>query len=99
MADADAHKGPGPPSVRAQPQRGLEIADRRLGLPRPQLDPAADHPAASKAWVERQSTVDQFDRGVDVLAKVAEHVGSVAEHTGVVAGETKRLPGEIDTRL
>src|SRR5215470_16755177 len=72
------------------------MADREFWFPRPEPQSATYHPATSKAWVERQRTVDQFDSSVDLLAKIPESVGSPDENTRVITGNPKRLPGEID---
>ena len=72
------------------------MANREFRLPRPQSEPTAYHPTASKARIECQSTVDQFDSGINVFAKIGECVSSPTEDTGVVIGEPKRMPGEID---
>jgi hypothetical protein len=58
------------------------MANGGFRLPRPQPQPAAYHPTASKAGVEHQCTVDQLDGGIDVFAKIGECVGSAAEDTG-----------------
>lgn len=72
------------------------MANRDFRLPRPQPKPTTYHPTASKARVERQSTVDQFDGGINIFAKIGESVGSPAKDTRVVIGDPKRLSGEID---
>ena len=72
------------------------MANREFRLPGPQPEPTAYHPTASKARIECQSTVDQFDGGINVFAKIGECVSSPAEDTRVVIGEPKRMPGEID---
>jgi hypothetical protein len=96
VAHANCHECTRPASVRAEPQRSLEMANCGFGLTRPQPQPTTYHPTASKAGVECQSTVDQFDSGIDVFAKIGESVRSPAEDTRIVIADPKRLPGEID---
>jgi hypothetical protein len=72
------------------------MANGELRLPRPQSEPTTRHPTASKAGIERQSTVDEFDGCFDVFAKISESVGSPAEDTRVITGDPKRLPGELN---
>ena len=72
------------------------MANCQFRLPRPQPEPTTCHPTASETWVERQSTVDQFDGGIDVFAKIGESGGSPAENARVVTGDPKRLTGAID---
>src|SRR6516165_2416408 len=92
MAETDFHECTRPVSVRAEPQGRLEMANCEF----PQPEPTTCHPTASEAWVERQRTVDQFDGGMNVFAKIGESSGSPAEDTRVVTGDPKRLTGEID---
>jgi hypothetical protein len=80
----------------AEPQGGLEMANCKFRLPHPQPEPTTCYPTASEAWVERQRTVDQFDGGMNVFAKISESGGSPPEDTRVVTGDLKRLTGEID---
>src|SRR6516165_5130465 len=96
VAHANCHKCTRPASVWAEPQRGLEMANCEFRLPRPQPKPATYHPTVSKAGVERQRTVDQFDCGVHVLAKIGECIRSHAEDPRVVTGDPNRPSGEID---
>jgi len=49
-------------------------------------------PAASRARVEVQTTVDQPDSSVDVLAVPSEDKGSRADDFGIVRGDLKRPP-------
>ena len=95
MSDANRHKGPGSPRVRAEPQRSLKMADREFRLPRPQPKPAAYHPAIRETRVERQGTVDQFHRGINVLAKISKRIGRVTEHIRIFGTRPKRSAGEI----
>ena len=78
MSDANRHKGAGSPSVRAEPQRSLKMTDREFRLPRPQPEPAAYHPTVGETRVERQRTVDQFYRGINLLAKISKRIGRVS---------------------
>jgi hypothetical protein len=70
------------------------MANCEFRLPRPQPEPTTCHPTASEAWVERERTVDQFDGGMNVFAKIGESGGSPAEDTRVVTGDPKRLTGD-----
>ena len=54
-------------------------------------------PTASVARIEREATVDQPERDVDVLAEISEDKGSEREDIGVVGAASKRPSSEIDT--
>src|SRR5215469_922489 len=54
----------------AQTQRGLDVLDRDAGLAGKKPQCAADIPAAGKAGVERQRSVNKGHHGADILAKI-----------------------------
>jgi hypothetical protein len=72
------------------------MVDGGFGLPRPQPEPTAHDPSASKAGVEHESTVNQLDGDVDVLAIISKNVSNVAQDKWIVAGTVKCPPGEVD---
>jgi len=67
----------------------------RLSGP-PQPEPAAPIPALSEARVKRQCTVNQFDSGVDVLAKVSKYVRGASQDTWVVTCDLKCPPCQTE---
>src|SRR5580693_6963076 len=69
----------------AEAQRGLDMRDRNIRLPRRHPEHPADVPAAREIWIEREGTVDQCHHGVDVLAKIGQSLCSIREDAWVVA--------------
>src|SRR5689334_15750078 len=57
------------PGARAQPERGLDMADGDVGLARLHPEDAADVPTAREIRVEGEGTIDQRHHRIDVLAK------------------------------
>src|SRR5208282_2583754 len=80
-------------------QCGVGVLDRDVGLARPQLEEAADGPAAREARVERQGTIDQRHHGADVLAKIGEREGGIRKDACIVTGFPQGPPCEIDALL
>src|SRR5215813_8640125 len=72
------------------------MLDREIVLTGPGPEAAAKMPAAGKARVECQRTVDQPDHGADVLAEIRQQGGGVGEDTRVVLPGLERLPSKID---
>src|SRR4051794_19041807 len=72
------------------------MLDREIVLTGPDPKSAARMPAAGKARVDRQRTVDQSDHGADVLAEIRQREGGVGENTRVVLPRLERLPSKID---
>src|ERR1043166_3131127 len=70
--------------------------DRENVLTGPDPEGAARIPAAGKAWVECQRTVDQPDHRADVLAEIRQQAGGVGEDTGVVLPRLERLSSKVD---
>jgi hypothetical protein len=71
------------------------MLDYEIGLSGPQPEPATNLPVPSETLVDLQSTIDQRDSGVDILAEVSEDVGGIGEYLRVVASNSKGLPGKI----
>ena len=67
----------------------------RSGWPAKILRRPLDQPAAGKARVERERTVDQPDHGADILAETSQRKGGVGEDARVVLGHLERPPSEI----
>src|SRR5215469_5190012 len=74
------------PSARAEPQRGLAILDRKVGLAREKPENGADVPTACKIRVECEGTIDQRDHGADILAEIASGEGDIDNGVRIVAG-------------
>src|SRR5580704_13487040 len=73
------------------------MLERDVGLARLNSKYAADVPAASEVWVERQRAVDQRQHRTDVLPKIAQRVGGIRQDDRVVAGYFEGSPCEIGT--
>src|SRR6516165_4702150 len=84
-------------SAWAETQRGLDMRDRHVRLPRRHSEDAANMPAAREIRVERERTVGQCHHGADVLAKIGERLGSIRQDARVVARDFEGSPGEINT--
>src|SRR4030081_1610169 len=69
---------------------------REIVLTGPDPEGAARTPAAGKARVERQRTVNEPDHGADVLAEIRQHLRGAGEDARVVLSHVERLPGKID---
>jgi hypothetical protein len=54
--------------ARAEAHRSLDMLDCEIGLPGPHPEMATHKPAAGKARVERQRTVNKPDHGTNILA-------------------------------
>src|SRR3954454_17246667 len=72
------------------------MLDREIVLTGPDPESAARMPAAGKARVERERTVDQPDHGADVLAEIRQQEGGVGEDARVILSRLERLPSKID---
>jgi len=70
-----------------------------IELPGPQPEPAALLPTASESRVDRQSTIDQGDGGVNVFAEVSEHVCGIGEDLRVVTCNPNGSPRKIDSGM
>src|SRR6516165_249953 len=70
------------------------MLDREIGLTGPEPKKAAHIPAAGKARVECQRTVDQPDHGADILA-ASQHESGVREDARIVLRYLERLASEI----
>src|SRR6516225_4875804 len=82
--------------ARAEAQRRVKMLERDVGLTSKEPELPAGKPSASKAWVEGETTVDQRDGCIDVLAEVAENEGRDGEDVRVVRVYLKGSPGQID---
>jgi len=71
--------------------------EREIGLAGKYPENAAPVPAASEARVEGETTVDQPDRDIDVLAEVSEDEGSECEDVRVLRAASKCPPSKADT--
>src|SRR6516164_3954791 len=80
----------------AEAQGRVEMLERDVGLTGKKPELPAGKPSASKARIEGETTVDQRDGGIDVLAEVAENEGRDGENVSVVRAYLKGSPGEID---
>src|SRR5215475_339273 len=72
------------------------MRDREVGLTGMCPEKTADIPAAGEARVQRERSVDQPDRGTDVLPELTQHKSGVREDSRVVLPRLKRTPGKID---
>src|SRR5260370_37415835 len=70
------------------------MLDREIGLTGPEPEKAAHIPAAGKARVECQRSIDQPDHSADILA-ASQHERGVREDARVVLRYLERLPSEI----
>src|SRR5215472_18310058 len=82
-------------SAGTEPQRGLEMLDRDVGLARPIPEGAADVPAARIIRIERQGTVDQRRHGTDILAEIGKRMGCIRQDARIVAGHFQGSPCEF----
>ena len=82
------------------PRRLAEARSRharsRDRLPRPASQHAADMPAAGKARVENQRTIDKCRHGADILAKISKRHRGSCQRSRIVASQSQRSPGIID---
>jgi hypothetical protein len=72
------------------------VLDCKIGLAGKQPEHGAPVPAASKARVEIETTVDQPYGDVDVLTVPCQHEGGWCEDLRVVRGGSERPSSEID---
>src|ERR1700730_9900783 len=77
-------------------RRGLEMLDRQTGFTRHQPEPTAKHPAARKARIKCEGTVDHAYGSSDLLAEIPQHDCGVGEHAGVATGSADSLFGQSD---
>ena len=98
MRHADAGQMEAPLAARVEAHRSLEMLDRQIGISSKQAKPTAPIPGMSEARVERESSIDQREGGINVLAEAPEHDRDPADHIGVVGGEADGLPGKRDGR-
>src|SRR6516225_2360003 len=82
--------------ARTETKRGLHVLYCEIRLSGPELQGAADVPAAREAGVERQSTVDQRHHGTEILAEIAQRKGGIGDGAGIVTGYLQSPTGEID---
>src|SRR6516165_4781777 len=85
------------PGAWAEPQRGLDMRDRSIGLARVQPEGSAAVPSACKIRVESERTVDQRDHRPDILAEIGECLGGIRQSARIVSGNLEGSSGEIDT--
>src|ERR1700736_3254743 len=71
------------------------MLDRDVGLARQQPQVAADIPAAGKARVKRQGTVNQRYHSPNVLAEIRQRHRGIRKDTRVITGHLQSPPGEI----
>src|SRR5712672_3299163 len=71
------------------------MLDREIVLAGPDPDNAAHKPAAGIARVECQRTVDQPDRGGNILAEIRQREGGVGEDARVVVRRLERMPSKV----
>ena len=74
------------------------MLDRKIGITGKEPEHGAPTPAASKARVEIETTVDQPYGDVDVLTIPCQHEGGWCEYLRVVRGGSKCPSSEIDSR-
>src|SRR5260370_39475048 len=84
------------PLARAQSQKGLEMLQRKIGGAGNNPEDSAPIPAEAKARIEREGTVDQRDRHVDVLAADPEDEGSNREDFRIFGLRFEGAAREID---
>src|SRR5215471_10862717 len=72
------------------------MGDREIGLASKIPKHATLIPAFSKARIERERTVHQRNRCIDVLVKESEHEGCLAESVRIVVGKSNGLASEAD---
>ena len=72
------------------------MSNCEIRLPRPRPEPTIYHPTTGKRRIERQSTVNQLYRGVNVFAEIGEHIGGPAKDTWVVIRDPKCLSRKIE---
>ena len=82
--------------ARTEPQSGLRMLDRSVGLARSPLENTADLPASSKARIERQRAIDQGYYRADILAEERQREGGVDQHARIIASRLKRPSGLTD---
>src|SRR5215469_6571463 len=85
------------PGAWAEPQRGLDMRDRRIGLARVQPEGGTAVPAACKIRVESERTIDQRDHRPYVFAEIGECLGGIRQSARIISGKLEGSSGEIDT--
>jgi len=85
--------------VWAKAQRSLGKLDGPVKLAGKKPENGANVPAARKAGVERQRTIDDRDRdrGPNILAVIGQREGAIGQCPWVVTSHLQGSPGEIDT--
>jgi hypothetical protein len=81
--------------ARSQPQRGLDMLDREIGMTGKNPEKSAKKPAEGAARVEGERPVDQRDRRAGIFAEIRQHEGGVGADPRVVFPHLKRLPSEF----
>src|SRR6516165_9041345 len=84
------------PGAWAEPQRGLDMRDRSIGLARVQPEGSAAVPSACKIRVESERTIDERDHRPDILAEIGECLGGIRQSARIVSGDLEGSSGEID---
>ena len=62
----------------------------------PQPEPATNTPAPSKAWVQRERTVNQRNRGLDISATRAKHECDIANGPRIFWGGVQSTASTVD---
>lgn len=74
------------------------MLDRQIEVTRIDSEQAAAKPAFGITWIERERTIDERGRRVDVLAEKTEHEPGPAECAGVIGGDLDGSSGECERR-
>src|SRR5580704_9823142 len=85
------------PGAWAEPQRGLDMRDRSIGLSCVQPEGGAAVPTACKIRIECEGTIDQGDHGADILAEIGECLGGIRQSARIVSANLEGSSSEIDT--
>ena len=83
--------------ARAKAQIGLKMLEGDIRLAGKDPEQSAPVPTAGAVRVKRQTTVDQAERDINVLAEISEDKGCECENVGVFGGAAERPSGKIDT--
>jgi len=82
--------------ARVETHRGLEMLDRQIGAAGKHAKPTTPIPSVGRARIEGKRTVDQRNRGVDVVAETTERHRSTAEDPRIVGTGAKGSPRKFD---
>src|SRR5690242_12563288 len=70
------------------------MLDRKVWLSRKVSQDATPHPTACKAWIERETTIDQPQREIDILIEIPQNESRKSEDFRIIGRALKRSASE-----